>query len=271
MPVVKKQRIIRPSSRKATSKSYKVDTKHVGRGDTLEVTIKHESTNLHRTYYFSGDVVAHKDSIHFTVNESLSGIDIRWSGAEPEETSIAHMDTFRPKKRPTPTIDADDIEGQVEALPPIVDDHCRLLILGTMPGAESLRQQAYYSHPRNLFWKLIATVTDEEAPDTYDERVAYLKKHGIALWDICQSCIREGSLDADISAELPNDIHDFITEHPTIQAIAFNGKTAAKLYAKHIGSIPGVRLLSLPSSSPANAGVTWEDKEEKWGKLKTYL
>lgn len=114
-------------------------------------------------------------------------------------------------------------------------------------------------------------MTEEEAPDTYDERVAYLKKHRIALWDICQSCIREGSLDADISAELPNDIHAFVADHPTIQAIAFNGKTAAKLYAKHIGSIPGVRLLSLPSSSPANAGVTWEDKVEKWGKLKTYL
>lgn len=39
---------------------------------------------------------------------------------------------------------------------PIVDEHSRILILGSMPGIKSLEQQEYYAHPQNRFWRLLA-------------------------------------------------------------------------------------------------------------------
>ncbi len=160
---------------------------------------------------------------------------------------------------------------RIEGLAPIAGNGCLVLILGTMPGVESLKQQAYYAHPGNLFWKLAGHVTGTNAPEDYEARKDFLVKHKIALWDMCQSCIRKGSLDTAISEETPNNIAGFVSEYPTIRVIAFNGKTSARLFAKHIRSIPGIDLLPLPSTSPANAGVSWSEEMTEWGKLRCYL
>ena len=156
-------------------------------------------------------------------------------------------------------------------MPPISDKNSAVLILGTMPGAESLKQQAYYSHQRNLFWKIIREIIQSEVPATYDEKKKFLLQNKIALWDMCKACIREGSLDSNISHETPNDIADFTNRHPNLKAIAFNGKEAAKLFDKHIGSIPDIKLFVLPSTSPANAYIDWKTKIYEWSRLKTYI
>lgn len=161
--------------------------------------------------------------------------------------------------------------NKVLGLAPIADENSRILILGTMPGVESLRKQAYYGNTRNLFWQIIAEVTGKNVPEEYGEMKLFLLKNKIALWDMCQACFREGSLDRNISEETPNDIKSFVEKHPQIKIIAFNGKESAKLFSKHFSSLKGIKLLALPSSSPANAGISWETKVSEWSKLKVYL
>ncbi|MDD4968962.1 MAG: DNA-deoxyinosine glycosylase [Paludibacter sp.] len=178
------------------------------------------------------------------------------------------MATFNKKKDSDPLI---PIGGNIEGLPPIEDEACHLLILGTMPGVESLKQQAYYANPRNLFWKLLSGITGKQVPDNYEDKKAWLTKNKIALWDTCRTCIRNGSLDSNISEEMPNDIRDFISSHPHLKAIGFNGKTSERLFRKYIANIDTVNLISLPSSSPANASIKWEKKVEEWSKLKEFI
>lgn len=272
MSEVIRNRTIRPSSRLESSKTYKIDTKTVVSGDLLVVNIDHESTSFRKRYTFSGKDVAHKDSISFRVTETASHIDISWSCAVPREEGLGlSIPRSTPKPKPQQRSNPSILNGQVESLVAVEDQNTKVLILGTIPGVESLKQQAYYAHPRNLLWRILAEITGHELPKDYSERVQLSKSAGIGLWDICQACVREGSLDSAISEETPNDIQGFVESHPNLKAIAFNGKKSAQLFAKHIGVIPGIRLLRLPSTSPANAGVSWEEKVREWGKIKEYL
>jgi len=163
------------------------------------------------------------------------------------------------------------IRTNIEGLPPIENTACQILILGTMPGVESLKQQAYYANPRNLFWKLLSEVTGKPVPEKYEDKKAWLMNNKIALWDTCRTCIRNGSLDSNISEEMPNDIRDFISTHLHLKAIGFNGKTSERLFRKHMADIDTVNLIPLPSSSPANASIQWEKKVEEWSKLKEFI
>lgn len=106
---------------------------------------------------------------------------------------------------------------------PIVDGDCRVLVLGTMPGVASLQKQQYYGHPRNAFWPIMAALTEEALPEEYQARKLMLLRHGIALWDVCQSCEREGSLDSNILCEHPNPIVPLLKSTLSIRALAFNG------------------------------------------------
>jgi len=88
------------------------------------------------------------------------------------------------------------------SFPPIADSSCVCLILGSMPGEESLRRQQYYGHPRNAFWRII----NENLPNrSYEDRCSFLLAHGIALWDVLKSAHRQGSLDSAIRNEKPNE------------------------------------------------------------------
>lgn len=162
-------------------------------------------------------------------------------------------------------------KNNIKGLAPIVDQQSEILILGTMPGVESLRKQAYYGNDRNLFWKLMTEVTGKEVPSEYEARKTFLLENKIALWDVCQTCFREGSLDSAISGETPNEIISFLQKYPEIKAIALNGQTAEKLFAKYFSRIPGIEVFSMPSTSAANAGVKWETKVGEWGKIKKFL
>ena len=277
MATIIRNRTIRPSTRLEQSKNYKIDTKMVGTCDTLIVNIDHETEAFSESYSFDGITVKDKNSISFRVNDYGTHIDISWSGASPRGFSKSEPVKSTSTKLPTLKKEHETVtpinktEVKIEGLAPLVNEYSKVLILGTMPSVESLRKQAYYGNDRNLFWKLMTQVTGKEVPLVYEERKEFLLENNIALWDMCQTCLREGSLDSAISEETPNDIPSFVQTHPGIKAIAFNGKASAKLFTKYFGSIDGIDLCSMPSTSPANAGIMWEVKVGEWGKIKVYL
>ena len=150
---------------------------------------------------------------------------------------------------------------------PIVDDTCRLLILGTMPGEESLRRQQYYGHPRNAFWPIVAALCNTPLPERYAARTEMLLRAGIALWDVCQSCQRAGSLDSNIRQEQPNPIDTLLARYPSIRAVCFNGQAAARLYRRHFRKLDkGIETITLPSTSPAHT-MPFDQKLDSWRTL----
>lgn len=150
---------------------------------------------------------------------------------------------------------------------PIGSSDARLLILGSLPGEASLRAQRYYAHPQNQFWRLLGRAIGEDlAGLDYDVRLARLAARGIALWDVVGEARRQGSLDGAIRGAAPNRLRDYAATHSQLQAIAFNGKTAARLGRAALGDMPGLRLIDLPSSSPAYT-LAFADKAVRWDLL----
>ena len=135
---------------------------------------------------------------------------------------------------------------------PVWREDARMLILGSMPSVESLRQSFYYAHPRNAFWPMMAEILDETIPVTIDEKKEMLLHHRIALWDTVGSCERAGSLDSAIRDPQPNDFAALFRNCPEIKHIFFNGATAHQLYCKLVAKEDGRRIYHrLPSTSPA--------------------
>ena len=158
-------------------------------------------------------------------------------------------------------------DSSIYSFPPIADSRSKVLILGTIPGKESLRMTEYYGHPRNAFWKIIFKLYNIPFSSDYQFKVETLLQNGIALWDVLRTCERQSSLDTDIKMEGPNDLRAFLSAHPGISKIFFNGKGAARYFAKYFSgtSLPNQVL---PSTSPAHA-VKWEEKLEIWQVVKT--
>lgn len=147
--------------------------------------------------------------------------------------------------------------------PPVLDQSTRIVILGSFPGAASLTAQQYYAHPRNQFWRLLSAVlNDPFAGLPYEQRLRQLLGHGIGLWDVIALCEREGSLDADIRQAQANDFAVLRHEAPALRRVCFNGKTSGK-YAPYFADA-GFETLVLPSSSPANAQLSFEEKLAQW-------
>lgn len=159
--------------------------------------------------------------------------------------------------------------ARITGFPPIEGPGCRVLVLGTCPSAASLAAGRYYAHPRNAFWPIMEHLFAGGASLPYDERVLLLVNNGIALWDVLHSAVRTTSLDADIvrESEVPNDIGGLIARHPGIRTVFFNGITAARLYRRHVASRVidrDMRYVTLPSTSPAHASRTFEEKLAAW-------
>jgi hypoxanthine-DNA glycosylase len=154
---------------------------------------------------------------------------------------------------------------------PQVRSDTSLLILGSLPGAMSLAASRYYAHPRNQFWRLMETVIGEPlAALGYDQRLDLLLGSGVGLWDTVASARRPGSLDADIRLEAASDLARLVAGLPELQAVAFNGGTAAKIGRRQLGARPSLALIDLPSSSPALTRP-FAAKAAAWGALCPYL
>jgi hypoxanthine-DNA glycosylase len=146
-----------------------------------------------------------------------------------------------------------------------------VLVLGTLPGEESLRRGEYYAHPRNLFWPIVFGLFDAVPPADYGERVAFVARRRIALWDVVASGERLASADATIRAEIPNAIDALIARHPAIRAVAFNGGGAQRLHDRHFARRADIAYLALPSTSPAYARLGFAEKLAQWAALRDVL
>jgi hypoxanthine-DNA glycosylase len=157
-------------------------------------------------------------------------------------------------------------------LAPIADKSTRLFILGSLPGERSLQEQRYYAHPTNHFWRLIGSVIGEELQERgYDERLAILRKHGIGLWDVVGAARREGSGDHAIRDAMHNDIGGLKRDYPLLRAIGLNGGLATREGMRLLAGIPALTLIGLPSSSAANARMSFDQKAAAWAELRQYL
>jgi TDG/mug DNA glycosylase family protein len=116
----------------------------------------------------------------------------------------------------------------------ISDPSARVLILGSLPGKQSLEQQRYYAKPQNVFWRIMGELVGAGPELPYEERTAVLTKAGIALWDVCASAQRTGSLDSDIKDHVTNDFAKFLAEHPHLKLVCFNGQKAAAIYRRRV-------------------------------------
>ena len=156
----------------------------------------------------------------------------------------------------------------IQSFTPISDQSARVLILGSMPGAQSLRAGQYYAHPRNGFWRIMAELYGVDSTAPYTVRTAQLTHAGVAVWDVLQRCRRKGSLDSAIESgtRVANDFRTFFATHPNISIIGFNGSEAQQSFRRFVQSdvdTAHMRLIRLPSSSPAHA-IKLETKIAQW-------
>lgn len=154
---------------------------------------------------------------------------------------------------------------------PVADERTRLLVLGSLPGEESLARAPYYANPRNQFWRLMGAVIEADlAALPYEQRLRRLAQARVGLWDCVGSATRTGSLDGNIRLESANALRELAGALPDLRAIAFNGGTAARIGTKALGEDPPWAILPLPSSSPAYT-LPFEKKREAWLGLGDYL
>lgn len=155
---------------------------------------------------------------------------------------------------------------QVHSFKPVINADSKILILGSMPGRESLHKGEYYGHPRNAFWRIMFCLLGEEPTEDYAAKKRMLLVHGIALWDVIQSCERKGSLDSAIKNIVPNDFFSLYERYPNIQHVFFNGAKAQDSYRRNIGFDDNKSFARLPSTSPAHA-VKFDKKLKAWREI----
>jgi len=149
----------------------------------------------------------------------------------------------------------------VRSFPYSADENARVLILGSMPGAESLRRQEYYAFKYNVFWRIMGELFAFSVELPYPTRLAELRRHGVALWDVLAACERPGSLDSDIREARPNDITHLVKKLPKLERILCNGGAAHGYFRRFF---PELEARRLPSTSPAAAHLNYAEKLAAW-------
>lgn len=148
----------------------------------------------------------------------------------------------------------------------IANSDSQVLIIGTMPSVASLQAGEYYAHPRNAFWLIIAEIFNRGRPfSDFAAKKRCLLANGIALWDSLSFCERTGSLDSNIKNEYPNDFNRLLQDYPQIKLLLFNGQKAFAFFKKyHAPLLSKIDYKILPSTSPANAQISYQQKSKIW-------
>jgi hypoxanthine-DNA glycosylase len=157
------------------------------------------------------------------------------------------------------------------AFPPIVDKESKILLLGTMPGEQSLKLQQYYGHNGNQFWKLIFALFDCTITNDYEIKKQILLNNKIAVWDVLQFCERTGSADHNIKNEVPNDFATFYSNYPGIRNVFFTSGKAEVFYDSYIKRNALITYHNLPSPSRANTWKSFDEKLQNWRVIIKYL
>lgn len=163
------------------------------------------------------------------------------------------------------------MDAMIHGFKPVAAPDARVLILGTLPGRESLDRNQYYANSHNAFWFIAEQLLEIPPGLVYKARLALLANAKVALWDVLASAKREGGLDSSIvrGSEKPNDFATFYRRYPAIRAVYFNGSASETLYRRLVLSSLSeaqcsLRLARLPSTSPANTHFTRDGKLEVW-------
>lgn len=171
----------------------------------------------------------------------------------------------------------------IRSFQPVISAESRILILGSIPGAASLRAREYYAHPRNAFWPILYTLwPDTDRVDAVDEidttkksicplppyekRLTFLLSKHLALWDVIAACTRTGSLDSSVRGEEIQAFDSFFAAYPCLSKILFNGRKAYDLFSRHHGFADGKTYRLMPSTSPAHASMSFAQKLAVWQK-----
>ncbi len=154
----------------------------------------------------------------------------------------------------------------IHNIEPIFDSDCKILILGSLPSPKSREVGIFYGHPQNRFWRVLSAVFNEPLPLSNDDKKQFLLKHHIAVWDVVKECDIIGASDSSIKNVVVNDF-SCIFNVANIKAVFTTGKTANKLFKKYTGK----DAVYLPSTSPTNCAVSFEDLVKQYSVLKDYL
>ena len=152
---------------------------------------------------------------------------------------------------------------------PVIFKESRVLILGSFPSVKSREVDFYYGNKNNRFFKILEVIFDENIGESKEEKIDFLRKHKIALFDVVKSCEIVGSSDSSISVKEVNDIGKLI-ENTDIEKILLNGKKAFEIFQKYI-KIDKVKYFYIPSSSPANASFSLDRLVYEYRKQLEYL
>lgn len=163
-----------------------------------------------------------------------------------------------------------EIEQVTHNFEPIFNEQSRILMLGTMPSPKSREVGFYYGHPRNRFWKVVSDVCGEELPQTKEGKIAFAIRNKIAVWDVLAGCDIRGADDSSIRNPVPNDM-DVVLKGADIRAIFTTGTKAAQLYKKYCYPKTGIEAIGLPSTSPANCRMSYEELYRAYAVIVKYL
>ena len=150
------------------------------------------------------------------------------------------------------------MEHLVHMIAPVYDKRSRYLILGTMPSPKSREVNFFYGNKQIRFWKILAAVFGEAIGESREEKVSFLLKNYIALWDVIAECDIEGASDSSIKNVVPNDF-SVLFQKTNITKIYTTGKTAYQLYQTLCFPKYGIPAEYLPSPSPANCAKRFEE------------
>lgn len=154
-------------------------------------------------------------------------------------------------------------EFQTHTFEPVFNKDSKILILGTFPSVKSRENNFYYGHPQNRFWRVLSEILQEETPTDIETKKQMLLRNHIAIWDVIKSCEISNSADSTIKSVVPNDLNEILL-NSNVKAIYANGKTAEKLYNQYLKKQTKIDIISLPSTSPANAAFNLKRLVENW-------
>ena len=140
-----------------------------------------------------------------------------------------------------------------------------------MPSQRSRESGFYYAHPTNQFWRLIGAVCSQDPPVTVEDKIRMLLDRRIALWDVFASAEISASSDASIKRSTSAGAEASWIAETKIKHFFVNGRKAAEGYNWFLRDFTGTDAVYLPSSSAANAGMSFEEKLQKWLIIRDYI